>query len=91
MDFSLVKSAELSNGCIDSNRFTVIILAIIIQLLQVAANNADFAKMNINALGGHFDIDHDGVATYWFLTPENIYAVDNDVAAITGSTSPSLG
>ena len=32
---------------------------------------------DINALGGHFDIDYDG-SDYWFLTKENVYKDDDD-------------
>ncbi len=47
------------------------------------------AISDINALGGHFDIDHDGT-NYWFLTKENVYETADLTAALPAASLDKL-
>ena len=75
-EFSLVKSANnavmVVSTVTDTNEGYY--------YTTTTGNNNDFdiiqySGSDINALGGHFDMDFDGT-NYWFLTKENIY-IDN--------------
>ena len=83
-DVTLVKSAHA--GAADGIMVVSTIIGTNTGNFYTSVNGTDFNVItdslipDINALGGHFDIDFDGT-NYWFLTKENVY-VDNDLTAL---------